>query len=197
MASLTDTVKTGQLTAGTRIPEQAMVDLSGDELPVPDSRELVHLQFRRFAGCPVCNLHLRSVAQRHEEIRAAGVREVALFHSSADDLRSYGADELPFPVVADPDKRLYRAYGVESSPRALLDPRAWPSIIKGVLASLGGIIRHRRRVPPMTPEGGRYGLPADVLIASDGTVVACYYGTHASDQWSVDDLLAAARPHRP
>jgi hypothetical protein len=44
-----------------------------------------------------------------------------------------------------------------------------------------------------TPEpGGRYGLPADLLIAGDGAVVACHYGEHASDQWSVDELLGHA-----
>jgi hypothetical protein len=33
------------------------------------------------------------------------------------------------------------------------------------------------------------------LIAPDGRVVACKYGAHADDQWSVDDLLAlAAQP---
>jgi hypothetical protein len=34
------------------------------------------------------------------------------------------------------------------------------------------------------------GLPADFLIASDGTVIAAKYGQYAYDQWSVDDLLA-------
>ncbi len=33
------------------------------------------------------------------------------------------------------------------------------------------------------------GLPADFLIDPDGRVLAAHYGTHANDQWSVDDLL--------
>lgn len=36
------------------------------------------------------------------------------------------------------------------------------------------------------------GLPADFLIAPDGRVLACTYGAHANDQWSVDDLLLLA-----
>jgi hypothetical protein len=35
-------------------------------------------------------------------------------------------------------------------------------------------------------------LPADFLIAPDGTVIAKKYGTHAYDQWSVDELLKHA-----
>ena len=40
--------------------------------------------------------------------------------------------------------------------------------------------------------GGRLGLPGDFLIGSDGRVIACKYGEHADDQWSVDELLALA-----
>jgi hypothetical protein len=39
------------------------------------------------------------------------------------------------------------------------------------------------------------GLPADFLVSSGGQLVASHYGTHASDQWSVDEVLALARKH--
>jgi len=96
----------------------------GEPVALPDPNLLVHLQFRRFAGCPVCNLHLRSIVQRYAEITSAGVREVVVFHSSAAELREHVAG-LPFAVVPDPQKRLYREFGVESAKRALLSPRAW------------------------------------------------------------------------
>jgi hypothetical protein len=110
-------------------------------------------------------------------------------------LRRFEAD-LPFAVVADPDKGLYREFGVESAPRSLLDPRVWPTILRAVLRSSWQVLRYRRPVPPLRPEGGRYGLPADLLIAADGTVVAAKYGVHADDQWTVDETLARARERR-
>jgi peroxiredoxin len=110
--------KTGRV----EVTDRELSTVTGEHIRVPDPERLVHLQFRRFAGCPICNLHLRSVVQRHDEITAAGIREVVFFHSPADELREYTAD-LPFAVIADPDKRFYREFGVESSPRALLDPR--------------------------------------------------------------------------
>jgi len=70
------------------------------------------------------------VAARHDEIRAAGIREVVVFHSPAE-----------------PE-------------------------------------------PPGRPAGGRLGLPGDFLIVPDGRVVASRIGSHAGDQWSVDELLA-------
>ncbi|MGC5387438.1 AhpC/TSA family protein [Micromonospora sp. LHW51205] len=166
-----------------------LTSVTGAQVALPDPDRLVHLQFRRFAGCPVCNLHLRSIVRRHAEIEAAGVREVVLFHSPADELREHVAD-LPFAVVADPDRRLYREFGVESAPRSLLDPRAWLPILRGVAISTWYILRGRERSPSLTPHGGRFGLPADFLIAPDGRVLAEKYGEHASDQWPVDELLA-------
>jgi hypothetical protein len=164
--------------------------VSGGRARVPDPERLVHLQFRRFAGCPVCNLHLRSVVQRHDEIAARGIAEVVVFHSSAAELRPHVAD-LPFAVVGDPGKRLYVEFGVEAAPRALLDPRAWGPILRGVLGDLGPVLRGRRPLPRSS--GGSLGLPADFLIAPDGTVVAEKRGRHAFDQWSVDELLGHAQ----
>ncbi|PSL54112.1 peroxiredoxin [Saccharothrix carnea] len=162
----------------------------GGTVRVPDPQRLVHLQFRRFAGCPVCNLHLRSIVQRHDEITAHGVTEVVVFHSSAAELRPHVAD-LPFAVVGDPEKRLYVEFGVESAPRSVLDPRAWGAMVRGTVRDLGPVLRGRRPLPKV--EGGRLGLPVDFLIAPDGTVVAEKRGQHAYDQWSVAELLTHAQ----
>jgi hypothetical protein len=137
---------------------------------------------QRGTWCPLCNLHLRSITQRHNEILAAGIREVVVFHSPADELLAYQAD-LPFAVIADPDKRLYREFGVEAAPRALLHPRVWRPMLRAAI-----------RRPALTkPHDGVLGLPADFLIATDNRVLARKYGTHAYDQWTVDELLHHAR----
>lgn len=170
------------------VPARQLVTVMGGPVRVPDPDRLTHLQFRRFAGCPVCNLHLRTFVTRRAEVEAAGIHEVVLFHSSVADLRPHVAD-LPFDVVADPEKTLYREFGVESAPRALLHPKAWPAILRALAVALPEIARKHRPAPPNKPEGGRFGLPADFLIAPDGRVLASHHGTHVYDQWSVDELL--------
>lgn len=188
---MSDGKQSQRVGTGAIVPKRELVTLSGDTVSVPDSEQLVHLQLRRFAGCPICNLHLQAMVQRHDSIVAAGVREVVVFHSSEEELSGHQVD-LPFAVVADPDRRLYAEFGAESSPRALLNPRAWMSILRALFHSLRAILRSQGPAPATHPQGGRLGLPADFLIASDGRVVACKYGAHAYDQWSVDDLLALA-----
>lgn len=156
--------------------------VAGDRITIPDPNRPIHLQFRRFAGCPICNLHLRTFVQRYAEIQAAGIREVVVFHSPKEELRDY---DLPFDVIADPTKKLYREYGIETSPRALLDPRAWGAIIRGIL--------HGGNHPALRQPNGRLGLPGDFLIDPNGEIVASKHGVHANDQWSVDELLALVR----
>jgi peroxiredoxin len=181
---------------GEMIAPLQHVTIHGKTVSVPDHQQLIHLQFRRFAGCPVCNLHLHSVIQRHADIQTAGIREVVFFHSNTDELLGHAA-ELPFAVIADPDKRVYAEFGVESSPRALLDWQVWLPIIRGVARSLVGVIRKQAPIPDANPYGGRLGLPADFLITNEGRVLACKYGDHAFDQWSVDELLSLAGQHAP
>ncbi|GAA0482504.1 alkyl hydroperoxide reductase [Paractinoplanes deccanensis] len=164
-----------------------LIAADGAVVPVPDPERLVHLQFRRFAGCPICNLHLQSIVRRHAEIEAAGIREVVVFHSPAEELREY---DLPFAVIPDPQKRLYIEYGVQASPRALAHPRAWWPLVRSLARGTVMIVRGREAAPAGTQPHGRLGLPADFLIAPDGRTVASKFGKHAYDQWSVDDLLA-------
>lgn len=182
---------------GKRVRHVAARDLvavDGTVVPLPDPDRLVHLQFRRFAGCPICNLHLRSFALRHDEV-AAAVREIAVFHAPAAELAPH-VEALPFAVVADPARDLYREFGVEASARSLLDPRAWSAIVRGIARDLGPVLARRQPPPSLRPTGGRLGLPADFLIRPDGEVAAAKWGVHANDQWSVDEVLALARRER-
>ncbi|MQY21818.1 peroxiredoxin-like family protein [Nocardia macrotermitis] len=179
------------MSLSSSVPARTLITIAGTEVSVPDPNRLVHLQFRRFAGCPVCSLHLRSFVLRHHEITAAGIHEVVVFHSSATELRAQTA-AVPLDLIADPARALYREFGVESSPRALLDPRGWPAIIRSVANEIRAVRRHEKPPTPAHADGGRLGLPADFLIAPDGTVLAAKRGVHLDDQWSVDELLAHA-----
>ncbi len=161
-----------------------LVTILGGQVDLPDPGRLVHLQFRRFAGCPICNLHLRSIARRIDEISGAGVKEIAVFHSSRETMLPYQGD-LPFAVIADPARALYAEFGVGASVRAILDPRAW------LAGWRGGRAKHPFN--RNAGEGGHLGLPADFLVARDGRILERKYGVHAGDQWSVDELLSLVR----
>jgi peroxiredoxin len=180
-----------RLTPGERVPPRNLGAIDGQTVMLPAPTGRTHLQFRRFAACPICHLHLRSFATRSQEIADAGITEVVFFHSAAEELRGYQS-LLPFTVIADPDKVQYRQFGVEAGMRALLHPKAWWAAMRGSTALL------RRNDPDSAGVGmgdgtSHLGLPADFLIHPDGTIVAAHYGRHADDQWSVGDLLDLIR----
>jgi peroxiredoxin len=176
-----------QLTLGAKIPQRNLNAINGQPVTLPAPAGRTHLQFRRFAACPICHLHLRSFANRSQELAGAGITEVVFFHSAADELGGYQS-MLPFTVIADPGKEHYRQFGVEASWRALAHPRAWWAAVRGGAALLHRDDPHSAGVG--FGDGTTHlGLPADFLLDPDGTVVALHYGRHADDQWSVDQLL--------
>ena len=169
---------------GDVVPPMTLMNIHGVAVTIPSAKsKLIHLKFRRFAGCPICNLHLQSFVQRNSEIEAAGIREVVIFHSPKESLLPYQG-KFPFDVIGDPEKKLYAQFGVGSSIFAILDVRAWPAIVRGNSA---------KDKPTAEPEGGVTGLPADFLINAEGKIVASHYGRHSYDQWSVDELLVLAK----
>jgi peroxiredoxin len=174
-----------QLHAGDSFPETHLKNIHGAEVDIPDAKtRFVHLQLRRFAGCPICNLHLQSFVLRHKELEAAGIHEVVVFHSPDSSLLPFQG-HFPFDVIGDPQKKLYTEFGVQSSIYSILNPGAWSAMFKG-----HGV----KDKPTGDPEGGPLGLPADFLVAPDGKVIASHYGRHAYDQWEVDEVLTLARP---
>jgi hypothetical protein len=158
-----------------------MEGVSGEAIRLPDPKRLVHLQFRRFVDCPICNTHIAEFRKRANEIDAAGITEVIVFHSSPKSIRSY-QQNVPFLMVGDPKKVLYKEFGVETS-LGFLSLKALGAGMRGMAHGHFGL----------RLSGGPLGLPADFLIAPSGRINAVKYGADAYDQWSVDELLTHAK----
>lgn len=162
-----------------------MTNIHGAPVVVPDTgRKWVHLYFARFAACPICNVHLQSLIAGSRKLFTANVREVVFFHSPNSSLLPYQGN-FPFDVVGDPEKTFYQRFGVESSILSLLDPRAWPTIVRASMAA------DKPKGP--SNEGGVLGLPADILIAPDGRVKAVHYGKYVADAWSVENIVSLTK----
>ena len=164
---------------GRQLQSLSLKSIQGAQVVIPDKTRLTHLQFRRFAGCPTCNLHMHSFIQRYSELVFRGIQEVVVFHSSESIMKEY-FNEVPFPVVADPTRALAKEFEVEKSIWSVLNRKTLVSIVKGT-------IRHGVKLPERF-ESVLY-LPADFLIGLDGRILHAKHGIHAYDQWSVDQLI--------
>ncbi len=94
--------------------------------------------------------------------------------------------ELPFPILVDPDRRTYRAYGLgRGSIGRVYGWRAARRYAAIVAADGPGGLR--RPVEDTRQLGG------DFVVAPDGTLAWGYWGAGPDDRPPIDDLVAAYR----
>lgn len=138
------------------MPTRRLQDINDQPVDVPAATGRTHLQFRRFAACPICHLHLRSFANRHQEVADSGITEVVFFHSAADALRGY---------QSLCDTALMTMARVRRGTELLLSPQSPPAtgglIVLTGLRLLAGLIWLYNvvwKVPPDFGERGRRDL---------------------------------------
>ena len=155
--------------------------LQGTDVKVPSTQsKYVHLMFRRYAGCPICNLHLRALVRDRHYITNLGVRQIVVVASPKEAVGEH-MGELPFEFIADPERKLYEKFSVETSPTAWMHPSAMRQAVQGIIAKPG--------IPSMSPSEGATILPAEFIIGPSGKILAAKYGKHAGDQWNVDEIV--------
>jgi peroxiredoxin len=154
--------------------ERALTDYEGKKLM---------LSFYRYASCPLCNLRIARLIQRYPEFHKRGLHMLTFFQSPRDSILQYvGRQDAPFPIVADPERKIYRIYRVESSwggyARSLTNISRWHD----------AIIRNKFR--PGRMEGDKALIPADFLIGPDLVIKRAYYGKEIGDHMPLDEIEA-------
>ena len=173
-----------RLTTGTLAPGFASESIGGRRVSLEQLRgRPVLLKFYRFATCPVCNLHMHRFIQEHRMVSDAGLTTVVFYHSPADKLAEAQDYATPFDLVPDPEKRIFRAYGVERGLRGLVSPTVMREYMKALMAGYSPGL--------LTSDGGITGNPADFIIDASGRVVFAHYGKHYADSLEARDVVEA------
>jgi peroxiredoxin len=166
-----------RLEVGAQAPVFEMPSL-GNRQPInlQDYRgRRVLLSFYRYASCPLCNLRVHELAGWSGPWKAHGLDMLAVFQSPEEKLRQYvGRQAVPFPLIPDPEQRLYALYGVSHSWGGFL--KAWALRLPEIGLSVIG-----QGFLPGSVEGGIHRIPADFLIDRDGSIAMAYYGRDIGD----------------
>jgi peroxiredoxin len=179
-----------RLQAGQAAPAFSKPDIHGQAVTLDQYRgRHLLLSFYRFASCPFCNLRVHELIERAPELDRRALALVAVFQSARAGILKYvGRQRPPFPIIADPDRELYRQYGVESSLRGLL---------AGVALHAGRAVKSMSMgFLPGPMDGGMTLVPADFLIGPDGAILTAYYGREISDHLPVEAILATLQSRR-
>jgi peroxiredoxin Q/BCP len=128
-----------KLAAGHQAPAFQTTDVDGTPVTLSSqAKPYVLLAFLRYAGCPWCNLGIHRLALESRMLTQNNC-SIVVFVQSTDDkvhenIHERHAIKPTFPIVADPTKKIYRKYGVNSSlhavVRAINDIPAWVHAVK-------------------------------------------------------------------
>ncbi len=158
-----------QLQLGEPAPAFEVTDTEGKPQSLAQyAGQTVLLAFFRYAACPLCNLRVHELTQRAPLLKQKGLKILAFFESdSARVAKLIGKHKPPFPLVGDPQRIVYKQYGVESS---------WAGFVRGGLSPKIGLALANGFLPGKM-ENDLALLPADILIGPDGKVLATFYAT--------------------
>ena len=146
-----------RLEVGMTAPMFTAEALSGKRVDLAALRgRTVLIKFYRFATCPVCNLHMHRFIKEYGALEALGLTTVVLYHSPADKLESAQPTIAPFDLVADPEKAIFRKYGVETGWAGMFSPAVMLDYTRALIAGfppglLTSICAWIRYVPTPSP----------------------------------------------
>lgn len=148
----------------------------------PKNKPLM-LAFFRYASCPLCNLRVHELIENYDKYKDK-IEIVLIFQSPKEKIAQYvGRQEIPYCILPDPQKRLYRLYGVESS--WLGFAKAWTLEIKRVFEAV-----IKNGYLPGTVEGEIHRIPADFIISRENKIVKAFYGKDIGDHMPLDEIDA-------
>ncbi len=170
-----------ELRVGDLAPAVVLEALDGSRLDCRRSGAPAVVSFTRYAGCPVCQLHVARVAATMPEFRSRSCTVWMVFQSTPERLQAAMAGWQPgFAAVADPAARLYDAFGVAPSLTGYVHPRSVRALAQATLAGK----RHGRF------EGRETQMPAGFVLDRAGRIAFAHYGRDVGDH-ALEALLAA------
>lgn len=175
-----------RLDVGMTAPTFKATALGGRSVDLAALRgRTVLLKFYRFATCPVCNLHLHRFIGEYKQLEALGLTTVVLYHSPNAKIEANQTDLPPFDLVGDPEKRVFRAYGVETGWAGMFSPAVMRDYIQALRAGY--------KPGLFSSEGGINGNPADFLIDAGGRIAYAHYGRHYADSLTAAEVATLRR----
>lgn len=188
-AEMRSTNSTKRLTPGTAAPDFHVTTVQGKEVNLSDYRgRRLLLSFYRFATCPFCNLRVHRLLQKRAAYQARNLELLAVFPSREELLLQYvSRQDERLPIISDPERRLYQAYGIETSIAGIL--RALPlRLADAALAMSKGF-------PHGEIDADKTTIPADFLIDEAGILRVPYYGRDIADHLPLDRIESYLAAH--
>ncbi len=132
-----------------------------------------------------CREHLAQLREHRGELDALAVQVIAVTFEAPDHAaRFIAAEGSPFPILIDPERKLYAAFGLGRGRwSALFGVRSWLSYLQNLFQGRW----------PHLPATDIAQLGGDVVLGPSGEVIRVYRSSEPSDRPSVATLLAVLK----
>jgi thioredoxin-dependent peroxiredoxin len=144
----------------------------------------IFIGFFRHAGCPFCNLRVHALTKVYEQLKSQ--MEMIFFFESKENvlLRSTFHKEVsPIPLIADPAKKMYEAYGIESSGYKSAVSHLTSFVQTAFKASAAGVPIHL-----MADGESIKTMPAEFLIEEGLVIKEVHYAERLNDRMDISKI---------
>jgi peroxiredoxin len=166
----------------------AVKDIEGNQFKLSDFKgKKIILSFYRNVNCPFCNRRIHQLMSMNLRLKNSGVQMLFFFESSNEKISSsiFHQGISHWPLVGDPERRIYNLYGVENS---LL------KFMRTMVSS--NPLKAKKDVTelnlPEDKEATLTLIPADFFIDENFKVVMAKYGKHVDDHVDIAALKVFA-----
>jgi thioredoxin-dependent peroxiredoxin len=177
-----------KLQEGQIAPDFTATDIYGKEVKLSEFKgKKVILSFYRNVNCPFCNRRVHQIMGTNYKLKNAGVQLVFMFESSNEKITSsvFHQGISPWPIVGDPDKKVYKQYGVEQSTLKMMKTM--------FVSSVGQAKKDTKELNlPEDKDASMNLIPADFFIDENFKIVRAHYGKHLDDHVEIEELKAFA-----
>ena len=169
------------LVHGDAAPVFDMPSLDGQKVALQGFRDRkLLLAFFRYGACPLCNLRMTFLIDAYPRWQKQGLDVVAVFESPAERLlETVASQPIPFPIIPDPERTLYKKYSVKAS---------WLGYLVGAFRFRAFRDAFQRGFRIRKGEGAITQLPAEFLIGPDLKIERAYYGRDIGDHLPIPDI---------
>jgi peroxiredoxin len=139
--------------------------------------------FYRYATCPLCALHLDGLKEVISRAQERGVFVIAVYESSPEEFensRCGATSEMlraaGIPMIADRERKLYRAFKTRQDSLAAFTPKTALTLIRAFFKNFR-----------QDSIDGKFGqLPSHFLIDESGVIVEAFYGKTFTDHINLE-----------
>jgi len=170
---------TGTPAVGTPAPNFRLASAQGPDIALEDYRgqRNVVLWLSKGLYCPFCRRYMAQLHLGYKEIQERETEILEVTYSTPEEARLYFQQyQLWFPYLCDPERSIFRLYGLSSVRRGVKD------MVASMTVAIGDRLFHGEKGPSPLPYLKRYGstdLEQAVFIIDKSGVIRYVYTSSA------------------